>query len=147
MTDARLQISDRKNNLLTVQLDTALAHWMPETPGKIRSSSDWNKNRYDSVPTSSDNSFFDIVCYTDDSTGARVLVTRFNGAYTNTPFRSRLLASGMGFIYASGNLTMADGITTWKNLDATTSDSMDSDSDSAVAASDDSSDGGDSADA
>src|SRR5260370_3772720 len=107
------------------------------------SGSDWENNPYERVPVSEGSQFRNLICYTIDATGARVLVMRLNGA-TKTGWNV-FLKQGSGYLYESGNLAMKAGILTWTNLDASTSDSMDSDS--AVPVSDDSSDGGDSADA
>jgi hypothetical protein len=122
----RIQISDRKNNLVTVQVTmnvTSVAgNWMPDYPGKIRSSTDWDKNTWEGTG-STQNRFADAVCYTLDGTGVRVLVMRLNGLCTRT--FGAFLKAGSGYLYASGVLTMTEGICTWSNLDASTSDSSD----------------------
>jgi hypothetical protein len=140
----RLQISDSKNNLLTVRVDEHDKHWLPDYPGKVRSGPDWANNPFQLTATS-EGSFNDAFCYTIDSDSNWIRVMRFNGASSGR--WGVFLKQGSGYLYDAGNLTMAAGIFTWTNLDASTSDSADTDTDSAVAASDDSSDGGDSADA
>jgi hypothetical protein len=148
----RLQISDVKNNLLTVQLsqDISLSldqkgTWMPDYPGKVRSGTDWDGNPWEAVPTGGQQPthFADAVCYTFDNTQTRILVMRFNGAFQGGSHN--VLSKGSGYLYASGTLTMAEGILTWANLDFVLSDSADDGSDSGSDGSDDDGDGGDSA--
>jgi hypothetical protein len=141
----RLQICDVKNNLLTVQLSQKVfeqaGNWMPDYPGKVRSGPDWDNNPWEGVSSDVNESFSNAICYTCDSTGVFVLVMRFNGLIQRMSYN--FLKSGSGYLYASGNLTMAEGVFTWTNRDFVLSDSAD-DSDSDSAGPDDDS-GGDSA--
>jgi hypothetical protein len=152
----RLQISDKNNNLLTVQLASNVfsqgGTWMPDYPGKVRSDPDWQSNPWNSSISDDKGSFEDAVCYTLDGTGVRILVMRFNGAFQNLggagPLRIHsynVLKAGSGYLYQTGNLTMAEGVFTWTNLDAVLADSADDSSDSDSDGSDDSSDVSDSA--
>src|SRR6266478_8429947 len=113
---ARMQISDRKNSLLTVQLYWApgpvQGYWLPDYPGKVRSSLDASQNPYDLVQSGPKSEYSDAICYTLDSTGARVLVMRFNGA-TLWGGGALFMKQGSGFLYESGNLTMTAGVFTW----------------------------------
>jgi hypothetical protein len=147
----RLQISDQNDNLLTVQVSMdfglkLVGTWMPDYPGKVKSSSNWSDNTWDSAVTATKSSFRDAICYTKDSSGSRILVMTFNGAFYRGPLPGTMfLKAGSGFIFDSGNLTMATGVFTWTNLDATTSDSADDGSDSDSDGSDDDSSVSDSA--
>jgi hypothetical protein len=153
----RLQISDKNNNLLTIQMDLAWTmnknvsgHWLPDYPGKVRAGSGWDNNPWKGVIPSGEGLGFsiDAVCYTIDSQGSIIPVLRFNGFMMIGTWASvNLLNSGSGYLYHTGVQAMAEGIFTWKNLDAVVADSADDSSDSDSDGSDDSSDVSDSANA
>jgi hypothetical protein len=132
---SKLELSDGNNSTLVVQMDLERVRpsggrWLPAVPGKVRSSPDINQNPFTLEPSDANGNYANAICYTIDGSGARIKVMQFNGFAANMYWQ--VMSGGSGYLHPDGNLTMKEGIFTWRNVTRTTSNSTSDDDDSAV---------------